>query len=172
MPGTEVAKRTQQQIAALKFPPALGEFINGHAWANAILTGAKYTEPDPEFISRKLALDAIMAGSVEEVFQNAGILKVQEMVPDSPGASSPPFEVTDLYVAESDYETGNPTYVIIEGTWLNSGNTFKCHTGATNIQATLIGLLANNAWPIRAKFKRGESKDRGGRYLLFLMPPD
>jgi len=40
------------------------------------------------------------------------------------------------------------------------------------VQATLLGLLVNGMWPIRCQIKRGESKDKGGRYLLFVLPPD
>lgn len=172
MPSAELVRRANEAVAKLEFPAGMEQFIAGDKWVRAILLGEKYSEPDPDFISRKLALQTIMGASVEDVFAQAGISRVQDMIPNTPGAESDPFEITDLYVAESDYQTGNPCFVIIEATWLTSGEEFKCTTGATNVQAILIGLLINKVWPIRVKFKRGESKDKGDRYLLFLMPPD
>lgn len=172
MPSQELVRQANSAIARLQFPAGMEEFIDGPKWVKSILLGEKYIEPDPEFILRKLALQTILGESVEEVFERGGILKVQEMVPDTANGETEPFEITDLYVSASDYKTGNPCYVIIEAFWLDSGQEFKCSTGATNIQAILIGLLINKAWPIRAKFKRGDMKDKGDRYLLFLMPPD
>lgn len=172
MPSAELVKRANAAIEKLTFPAGMEEFIDGPAWVKSILLGEKYKEPDPDFISRKLALQTIMGASVDDVFAQAGITRVQDMVPNTPGAETDPFEITDLYIAESDYQTGNPCFVIIEAAWLDTGQEFKCTTGATNVQAILIGLLINKVWPIRVKFKRGESKDKGDRYLLFLMPPD
>lgn len=172
MPSTEMELRAKRAIEGWQVPPAFAEIIDPAGWVNAILLKRKYVEPNPEFISTMLALSAISAESVEEAFAQSGIIGVQELVRDQPGAATEPFEITDLYVAATDFETGNPCYVIISARYLGTGDEFRCTTGATNIQATLIGLLRNGAWPIRAKFKRGESKDKGGRYLLFLMPPD
>lgn len=172
MPSAELVRRADQAIARLKFPAGMEEFIDGPKWVRAILLGEKYKEPDPDFISRKLALETMMGASIDDVFAQNNIQKVQDLIPNDPGAESEPFEITDLYVAASDYETGNPCFVIVEATYLESGEETKFTTGATNVQAILIGLLMNNAWPIRCKFKRGDSKDKGGRYLLFLMPPD
>ena len=171
---TQVEKRKTDKLltAGAKVPEAFNSVIGFEAWARSIVYKEKYIEPNPEYISTMLALQSIMADSIEEAFQQANIKGVQEILPDTPSAETDPFEITDLYVASSDFETGNPCFVIITGAWLTSGEEFKFTTGATNIQATLIGLLKNGAWPIRAKFKRGISKDKGGRYLLFLMPPD
>ena len=165
-------QRAQAAIDRIRVPEAISEIINVPGWIRSILLGRKYEEPDPDFISRMLALQAIEAETTEELFRASGVLKVQEIVPDVPLGEYGPFEITDYYVASSDFETGNPTYVIISGVLLDSGDEFRCTTGATNIQTTLIALIGLNVWPIRAKFKRSEIKDKGGRYLLFLMPPD
>lgn len=172
MVGNALAKRTGELTAGAQLPEGFSAIINFEGWARSIVYREKYNEPNPEFISQMLALLTITGETIEEVFTSAGVTKVQEMVPDSPGASFGPFEITDLYVAASDFETGNPSYVIISGVMLDSGEEFKCTTGATNIQATLIGLLKLGMWPVRAQFKRGDSKDKGGKHLLFLLPPD
>jgi hypothetical protein len=169
----EIAVRQKGQLTIPdRYPAEFRKVINPEAWARAIVYGEKYTEPDPNFISRMLALLSIMADTPEEAFAQAGVRRVQKWVPDQPNATSGPFEITDLYVAESDFETGNPTYVIISAMHLETGEAFKATTGATNIQATIIGLLNNGVWPIRCQIKRGDSKDAGGKYLLFLLPPD
>jgi len=155
-----------------KVPDALGAMIDVRAWAESILRKAPYVEPNPDYISTMIAFQTISAQSVEEVFANAGVSKLQEMIPNTPGATTGAFEIVDLYVASSDFETGQPCFVIIEGVGLETGETFKATTGATNVQATLLGLLVNGMWPIRCQIKRGESKDKGGRYLLFVLPPD
>lgn len=172
MTGSEVEVPRKQLTAGAKLPEAFSLVINLEAWACAVAYGDKYTEPNPDFTSRMLALLTITGETVEEVFEAHGVIGLQKKLPDTPGASSGPLEITDLYVAESDFETGNPTYVIISGHDLMSGEDFKVTTGATNIQATLIGLLKLGHWPIRCQFKRGDSKDKGGHYLMFLLPPD
>lgn len=172
MPSNALAVPQGKILKVNKTPEALEAIVNLEAWASAVVRGTPYVEPDPEFISRMLALQTITAGSVEAVFAQANIRQLQKMLPDNPGATTGPLEITDLYVAASDFETGNPSYVIITAMDLELGEERKFTTGATNIQATLIGLLANGAWPIRCQFKRGESKDKGGRYLMFCLPPD
>lgn len=171
---TQVAKRQGNMAltAGAQLPDDISPIIGFEAWAQSIVYKTPYKEPNPDYISTMLALQSIQGETVEDVFAQANILKAQDIVPNSPGQVWGPFELTSLYVAESDFETGNPCYVILTGFMLDTLAEFKCTTGATNVQATLIGLLKLGHWPIRAKFKRGESKDRGGRYLLNLLPPD
>lgn len=155
-----------------RIPEALAPVINMEAWARAIVRGTKYKEPDPDYISRTLALRIIAAETVEDIYRQTEIRRVQDWIPDTPGATSGPLELVDLYVSASDFETGNPTFVIMTLLDLETGEEFKSTTGATNVQATLIALIVHGEWPIRFQVKRGEVKDRGGRYLLFVLPPD
>jgi hypothetical protein len=172
MASSEVARQGKALTTGAKLPEAFNKIIHFEGWAQAVVNGSTYSEPEPDFISRMLAVQAITADTVEQVWQAAGVKQLQKMIPDLPGASTGPLEITDLYVAESDFETGNPTYVIITATHLEQGDERKFTTGATNVQATLIGLLRHGMWPIRCQIKRGDSKDKGGRYLLFMLPPD
>lgn len=173
VPGRALRRYANGQlVTGAKLPAGFTDIINFGAWAHSVAFGTKYSEPDPDFIARSLAILTMTGQTVEEVLSSHGVSKVQEMVPDTPGGRFGPFELTDLYVASSDFETGNPSYVIISGVHLETGADFRCTTGATNIQATLIGLLELGHWPIRVQFKRGDTKDKGGRYLLFMMPPD
>lgn len=164
-----------RDLPAMRFenvPAELGAIINMESWASAILRKTPYKEPNPDFISTMLAWDTMSAQTLDEAFAVARVRRVQRWIPDTPGASSGPIEITDLYVAPSDFETGNPCFIIITATDLTNGDTFKASTGATNIQATVFALLCNRHWPIRCQIKRGDTKDKGGHYLLFLLPPD
>jgi hypothetical protein len=155
-----------------KLPEEIASIINFEGWARSIVFREAYTEPNPDFIAQSLSLKAIMADTIEEIWAANGVKKLQELLPDEPGASTGPLELTELYVAASDFESGNPTYVIITVVNLTHGATMKFTTGATNVQATLIGLLKLGHSPMRFQIKRGDSKDKGGRYLTFMLPPD
>lgn len=170
----EVARITKPMpvLDFSKIPAEVNSIINVAGWASAILRGTDYVEPDPDFISRMIAFQTITAQSVEEAFAQTNVRKVQKMIADTPGATTGPIEITDLYVATSDFETGNPSYVIITAISLESGEEWKATTGATNVQATILGLMLNGMWPIKCQIKRGDTKDKGGRYLLFVLPPD
>lgn len=170
----EIAKRTAVMpvLDTSKVPAEITAVADMGAWVSAILKGTAYIEPDPEYISRMIAFQTITAETVEQVFASMKVRKLQDMLPNTPGATTGPIEITDLYVAASDFETGNPSYVIITATDLGLGDEYKMTTGATSVQATLIGLLLHGQWPIRCQIKRGDSKDRGGRHLLFVLPPD
>jgi len=172
MTAKEIVKDQRPVVSFDKLPANFTRIINPAAWVNAILYGDKYKEPDPEFISRMLAAQSIFADTPEAAFASAGVRKLQEWLPDTANASTGPMEITDLYVAASDFETGNSCFVLVTCVMLVDGTEEKWSTGATNIQATLIGLLRNGVWPIRCQVKRGDSKDKGGKYLMFLLPPD
>jgi hypothetical protein len=174
MGNNQVAKRdrTLSTFDTSKVPDAIGAIIHVEGWAHAIVSGTPYREPNPDFISQMLAYQTITATSQEEVFEQANIRGLQKIIPNVPEATMGNIEITDLYVAESDYETGNPCFVIVSYISLDTGEEGKFTTGATNVQATILGLLVNGLWPIRCKIKRGESKDKGGRYLLFVLPAD
>lgn len=165
-------KSTMPQLNLKHIPAALGAIVNVEAWASAILRGTPYAEPDPDFISRMIAWETISAQTIEEAFEQNKVRRIQKMIADSPGATTGPIEITDLYVASSDFETGNPTFLIISATDLTTGESWRATTGATNVQATIMALMLNGMWPIRCQIKRGDSKDRGGKYLLFVLPPD
>jgi hypothetical protein len=146
--------------------------IDMEQWARSIAYGEPYVEPDPDFVARNLAIMAMTAESVDDILDAQGVKGLQRLVPDRESESWGPFIITNLYVARSDFATGNGTFVIMTVSHLETGEEHKISTGATNIQSSLIGLISLEHWPIRAKFKRGTVKDRGERYLLHLIGPD
>lgn len=160
------------QLDFSKVPKALGAIIDVKAWASSVIVGTPYTEPNPNFVSQMLAYQTITADTIEEAFASQGVNQLQKMIANVPEATIGNIEMTDLYVAESDFETGNPSYVIITYVSLDDGATGKFTTGATNVQSTILALLRLGVWPIKCKIKRGETKDRGGRHLLFVLPAD
>lgn len=164
--------RQDKLLPGIKTPAQINRLIDMEAWAHAVVYGDKYEEPDPDFISRMLAFQIISAASIEQAFNQANVFGLQKILPDAPNATTGPLEITDLYVASSDFETGNPSYVIMTWTSLETGKEERVTTGATNVQATLIALIANGMWPIRCQIKRGDQKDKGGRYLIFVLPVD
>jgi hypothetical protein len=168
----DLAKRAGTLAVAEKWPEALTQIVNPNAWCRAVALGEKYTEPIPDFISRVLAIETMSATTIEEVFANAGITGLQEWLPNVPGATTGPILIDSVYVTESDYTDGAPTYVIIEGQMLETGEPFKTTTGAMSIQAALIGFLNVGHWPIRCQIKRGDTKGAGDTYLMFIFPPD
>jgi hypothetical protein len=172
MSELEVSTRKMPALDWSKVPAPVVASVDFGSWASSLLRKTPYAEPIPDYISTMLAYQTITAATLEDVFKQANIQKMQEQIANVPDAGTGPIEITDLYVAESDFETGNPSYVIITATVLDTGETWKRTTGATNIQATLLALLRHGVWPIRCQIKRGDSKDKGGRYLLFVLPPD
>ncbi len=172
MPEVSIRHRAMPAINLDQIPEALGAIIDVKSWASSLLRKTPYAEPDPDFISTMIAWQTVSATSVEEAFAQARILKIQEMIPNSPGATTGPIEITDLYVATSDFETGNPTFIIITASDLETGEEWRATTGATNVQAVIMALMLNGMWPVRCQIKRGDTKDRGGKYLLFVLPPD
>jgi len=172
MPGTEIMKPGAALTKGAKIPEAFHAVIAFEAWAQSVVYKTPYKEPNPDFISAYLALLAITGETPEEIFQIQGVEGIQVMLEDVAGAKTPPMEITDLYVATSEFETGAPCYVIVSAVNLEDGSSIKFTTGALSIQATLIGLLKIGTWPIRCIVKRGDALDKGGRHLLFLLPPD
>lgn len=153
-----------------RIPEAIGAVIDVKGWAESLIIHTSYTEPNPDFISQMLAFNVMTAASIEEAFQSQNVKQLQRMLPNVPEASTGNIEITDLYVAESDFETGNPTYVIVTCTSMEDGISYKFTTGATNVQATIFALLRLGMWPIQCRIVRGQTKDKGGRYLLFVLP--
>lgn len=174
MAQTDLALR-QKYVGELDFskvPAALGAIIDIRGWASSVIVGTPYKEPNPDFVSQMLAYQTITAATIEEAFASQGVGQLQKIIANVPEATIGNIEITDLYVAESDFETGQPSYVIVTYVSLDDGSTGKFTTGATNVQSTILALLRLGVWPIKCKIKRGETKDKGDRYLLFMLPAD
>lgn len=159
-------------IDVSKIPYQLQEHISFQGWANSLVNGESYTEPDPEYLSRTLMLATLTATTPEEVMQQAGIKKLQEAIPNVPGAGLGNCEIDELYVTDSDYGEGMPTYIIFRATDQDTGFSSRYTTGASQLQAQMLTLVRLGQYPIRGSIRRTDRKDKGGRYLFWLFPPD
>lgn len=153
-------------------PDTLQGIISLDAWAESLVNGKAYDEPYPDYLSKMLLLQTITAESVADVYRQGGLAKLQEAVPNIPGGTTGPIEITDLYVTGSDFGEGVPCYVIVTATSMDTGEQRKYTTGASQVQAQLLRLLSLGVWPIKCQIRRLDRKDRGGRYLFWLFPPD
>ena len=141
-------------------------------WAESLVNRRPYTEPDPEYLSRMLLTQTLMASDVDAVFAQAGIRKLQEAIPNVPNGGTGPISIYDLYVTGSDFGEGAPCYMILSVRDLETGVESKYTTGASQLQAQILKLISLGNWPIECQIKRTERKDRGGRFLFWLFPPD
>lgn len=142
------------------------------AWAESIVNNVPYVEPDPNYLSRLLITQTLTAASMDEVFAQRGVRKLQESVPNVPDAGTGPIFIDDLYIATSDQEDGMPCYMIMSTTHMETGEEAKYTTGAGQLQAQILAAISFGTWPIPCNIKRIDRKDRGGRYLFWMYPPE
>ena len=157
---------------AIALPEDLEDVIDLSSWADALYNGRPYSEPDEGYLSRLLIRQTLEATSPEQVFTPNDLDGLQKIIPNVPGAGTGPIEINGLYVAKSSMDAGAPCYMIFDYADLETGNLRKTTTGATQLQAQVLRLIAFGQWPIRGNIKRTERKDKGGRFLFWLFPPD
>lgn len=150
----------------------LAETVDLSAWANSLVNGVEYHEPDPDYLSRKLLMQTLTATTPEQVFEGTGIDGLQKMIPDMPDAGTGPIIISEIYVARSSLEQGTKTYVILTFTKMSTGETFTTTTGAQQVQAQLLKLASFGNYPVKCQIKRTDRKDRGGRFLFWVFPSD
>ena len=157
---------------AAPLPAALEGKLVLSSWAQSLVNHVPYAEPDPDYLSRMLLVQTLTAETPDAVFEQAGLRKLQEAIPNVPGGSTGPVEIYGLYVTGSDFGEGAPCYMILDTRDLETASEVKYTTGATQLQAQILRLVSFGVWPIRCKITRTERKDRGGRFLFWLFPPD
>lgn len=155
-----------------RLPEDLDGIIDLSSWAEALYNGVPYNEPDEGYLSRLLIRQTLEATSPEQVFTPNDLDGLQKLIPNVPNAGTGPIEINGLYVAKSSMDQGAPTYMILDFTDLETGAIRKTTTGATQLQAQILRLIGFGVWPIRGNIKRTERKDKGGRFLFWLFPPD
>lgn len=153
-------------------PEALQGLFTLSAWAESLVNGRPYDEPNPNYLSQLLLRQTLEATSPEQVFSPNDLDGLQKIIPNVPGGGTGPIEIDGLYVARSDMTEGAPCYMILDYADLETGARRKTTTGATQLQAQILRLLGFGIWPIRCNIRRTERKDRGGRFLFWLFPPD
>lgn len=159
-------------VQAAELPDILRGQIDLTMWANSLVNRSKYEEPDPDYLSRLLLTQTLTADTIDAVFQQGNIRKLQQSIPNVPEASTGPIEIRDLYVTGSDFGEGAPCYMILTVTDMETGAEVKYTTGAQQLQAQILRLVSLGMWPIKCKIIRTDRKDRGGRFLFWLAPAD
>lgn len=157
---------------AAPLPRELQGLFTLTAWRDSLIKGEPYKEVDPDFLSRKLMLQTLNSATLEDVFEQKGMRKLQEAIPNTPGAGTGNIAITELYVTDSDFGEGAPCYVIFGAVDMDSGALVQYTTGATQLQIQMLRALSFGHWPIRGNIKRIDRKDKGGRYLFWMFPPD
>lgn len=172
--GTVVRRGSMPIPAHIQSPAALPAELDGlfdlREWFTSLTTGVEYIEPNPDYMSQRMLYLTLMSGTVEDVLTPNQITGLQDLVPNVPGGSTGNITVTDLYVASSDQKDGNKTYILFSYVTEDTMEEVTTTTGATQVQAQLLTLLALGTWPLRVNIKRTERKDRGDRFLFWVHP--
>lgn len=153
-------------------PADLAEHLDLSSWANALINHRPYMEKDEGYLQRLLLMQTLEATTPDQVFSPNDLDGLQKIVGNAPGAGTGPIEINGLYVASSSMSEGAPCYMILDWTSLETGAKRKTTTGATQLQAQILRLIGFGIWPIQCQIKRTERKDKGGRFLFWLFPPD
>jgi hypothetical protein len=173
VPGSPTGSMINRLLAGeLELPEDITRVIDVQGWARSLIAREPYTEPDPEYLQRMLLLQTLSAANIDEIFAQGAIKKLQEAIPNVPGAGTGPIEIYNLYVTDSDFGEGAPTYLILGTRSLVHGTEIRYTTGATQIQAQVMAALCLGEWPLRCAITRTDRKDKGGRYMFWLIPPD
>jgi len=146
--------------------------IDFTSWANALINGREYAEPDPGRLQRILMMQVLTATTMDEILAQNSVGKLQEIVPNVPGAGTGPIEITDLYVTGSDFDEGMPCYIIVGCVNLDTGEETRFTSGSSYLQTQVLAMLGLGNWPIRCQIKRIDRKDKGNRFLFQMFPPD
>lgn len=156
----------------LTLPEDITRVINVQSWAMSLITHEIYAEPDPDYLQKMLLIQTLTAETIDEMFRQDKVRKLQDAIPNVPGAGTGPIEITGVYVTTSDFGEGAPTYLIIDTRHLEHGLEVKYTTGAQQIQAQALVAICLGMWPLKCQITRTDRKDRGERYMFSLIPPD
>lgn len=153
-------------------PPELSELFDLRTWFDSLINKTPYTEKNSEHMAERMLMLTLLSETPDQVMTPQTLTGLQDIVPNSAGASTGPITIDELYVAKSDQEEGNPCFMVFGYTEDTTGIHTTTSTGATQLQAQFATLLAMGVWPIKGQIKRTERMDKGKRYLFFFFPND
>lgn len=172
--GTIVRQRGIAMPAHMVSPAPLPAELNGlfdlRAWFESLARKVEYKPLNPDYMSERMLALTLMSGSVEELLSPKNLTGLQDLIPNTPGATSGPIRITEIYVDKSDQEDGNRCYILFSFINLETGIETTTTTGATQVQAVFLTWLALGQWPIECRITRGDRTDRGGRYMFLIQP--
>lgn len=156
----------------LELPKQLTDVIDMQGWARSLITRDDYHEPNPDYLSQLLLFQTLTAETQDDVFAQAGIRSLQKSIPNVPGGSTGAVEIYDLYVTDSDFGEGAKCYMILDTRDMDTGFEVKYTTGAQQLQAQILASICLGTWPLKCRITRTDRKDKGGRFMFWLFPPD
>jgi hypothetical protein len=169
-----VSQRTREAMQR-EFPP-LPEVLEGkidcRGWLASVLGGMPYQEPDPDFMAREMLLNVFLTEDLNAALTGVEMDGLQDILDNYAGATTGPIRLTDLYVASSNLEDKDGTYVLLSWVSMEDGTFTRTTTGAGGIQIALLRYLAQGIWPIECQIVRDKVTDQGGRHLLKIWPLD
>lgn len=171
----EIIQQRQRALPAhvtnpAPLPDSLAGLFDLGAWFDSLIRKTEYKPLNPDYMAERMLMLTIMSGSVEELLSPKSLTGLQDLIPNTPGATTGPIRITDIYVDKSDQEDGNRCYILFSFINLETGIETTTTTGATQVQATFATWLAHGQWPIECRITRGDRTDRGGRYMFLIQP--
>lgn len=174
--GTVIQQRVKAVPAHIANPAPLPDVLSGlfdlSSWFTSLTRGTEYVEPNPDYMAQRMLWLTMSAPTADAVMTPHDITGLQDLIPNAPGQGTGNILITDLYVAASDQKDGNKTYILFSYVSEDTGLEVTTTTGATQVQAQLLTMLAHGEWPIRCQIKRTERKDRGDRFLFWVFPAE
>lgn len=155
-----------------QLPEQLRDTIDLRGWLASLVMGREYKEPDPNYLSREMALNVLLDESGELSDEPSELPHLQDLVANFAGETTGPIRITDLYVVPSSLEEGARTYMILTWVSLDDGTVTRCSGGSTPVQVRIAKMLMIGKWPIDCQIVRDQTKDKGGRFLLTVWPVD
>ena len=146
--------------------------VSLQGWANSLVKGTKYTEPDPDYLARRLLYKTLTATTAEKILSDDAGDGLQKIIPNAPEAGTGPITITDLYVAASDLNEGAPTYILLTYVKMSTGESVTTTTGAQMVQAQLLALVNLGIWPIKCQIRRTDRLGKSDKYLFKLFQAD
>lgn len=159
---------TEGALPAL--PEELAATVDLRGWIKALLLGEEYTEPDPGYLSREMALNILLSPGEPLTEDIDGLAHLQDIVPEYAGASTGPIRITDLYVVPSSIEEGVNCYLILTWVSMEDNIVTRCSGGSQSVQINLIKCLMAGMWPIDCEIYRTDTKLKGGKFMLSVGP--
>lgn len=156
-PGTDVAPITPTEVMAKgqlaqAVATDVAEFVTGQ-----FMEGAE----DPERIALMLTAQILSAETPEEVLASADATGVRQFL-------DTPFELESVDFQRSEYEQGQPFYVVMKGVNITTGERVVLTTGSRKVTAQAFQLSRRGWLPAKVVAKQATRPTKDGYFPLRL----
>lgn len=155
--GAEVAVRTPDEVMAK------GQLPEGVAADVAEFVTGQFMEggDDPERVALLITAQVLNADTPEEVLSSSEATGLRQYLDQ-------PFELERVDFQRSDYEQGQPFYVVMHGTDLATGERVVLTTGSRKVTAQAFQLQRRGWLPAKVVGKQATRPTKDGYYPLRL----